>query len=70
VISCPLGSKIKTCLDRGASESLKSTSTWIRGDRQITDTTGSNSCLCFLASLIDLQVISVLHIVSSSILSP
>jgi hypothetical protein len=40
VISCPLGSKIKPCLDRGASESLKSTSTWIRGDRQITDTTG------------------------------
>jgi hypothetical protein len=32
--------KIKPCLDRGASESLKSTSTWIRGDRQITDTTG------------------------------
>jgi hypothetical protein len=40
VISCPLGSKIKPCLDRGASESLKSTSTWIRGDRQIIDTTG------------------------------
>jgi hypothetical protein len=34
------GSKIKPCLDRGASENLKSTSTWIRGDRQITDTTG------------------------------
>jgi hypothetical protein len=32
--------KVKPCLDRGASESLKSTSTWIRGDRQITDTTG------------------------------
>jgi hypothetical protein len=40
VISCPLSSKIKPRLDRGASESLKSTSTWIRGDRQITDTTG------------------------------
>jgi hypothetical protein len=40
VISCPLGSKIKLHLDRGASESLKSTSTWIRGDQQITDTTG------------------------------
>jgi hypothetical protein len=39
-ISCPLGSKIKPRLDRGASVSLKSTSTWIRGDRQITDTTG------------------------------
>jgi hypothetical protein len=39
VISCPLGSKIKPCLDSGASESLKSTSTWIRGDWQITDTT-------------------------------
>jgi hypothetical protein len=43
VISCQLGSKIKSCLDRGASESLKSTSTWIRGDREITDTTGQNS---------------------------
>jgi hypothetical protein len=42
VISCPLGSKIKLRLDRGASESLKSTSTWIRGDWQITDTTGEN----------------------------
>jgi hypothetical protein len=40
VSSCPLGSKIKLCLGRGASESLNSTSTWIRGDRQITDTTG------------------------------
>jgi hypothetical protein len=39
VSSCPLGSKIKSCLDRGASESLNSTSTWIRGDRQIPDTT-------------------------------
>jgi hypothetical protein len=38
VSSCPLGSKIKSCLGRGASESLKSTSTWIRGERQITDT--------------------------------
>jgi hypothetical protein len=33
VSSCPLGSKIKPCLDRVASESLNSTSTWIRGDR-------------------------------------
>jgi hypothetical protein len=40
VSSCPLGSKIKPCLIRGASESLNSTSTWIRGERQITDTTG------------------------------
>jgi hypothetical protein len=31
VSSCPLGSKNKSCLDRGASESLNSTSTWIRG---------------------------------------
>jgi hypothetical protein len=38
--SCPLGSKIKPCLGRGASESLNSTSTWIRGERQIADTTG------------------------------
>jgi hypothetical protein len=40
VNSCPLGSKIKPCLGREASESLNSTSTWIRGDRRITDTTG------------------------------
>jgi hypothetical protein len=40
VISCPLGTKIKSGLDRGASESLKSTSMCIRGDRQIIDTTG------------------------------
>jgi hypothetical protein len=33
VSSCPLGWKIKPCLGRGASESLNSTSTWIRGDR-------------------------------------
>jgi hypothetical protein len=30
VSSCPLGSKIKPCLNRGASESLNSTSMWIR----------------------------------------
>jgi hypothetical protein len=35
----PLSSKIKSSLDRGASEILNSTSTWIRGDQQITDTT-------------------------------
>jgi hypothetical protein len=40
VISCPLGSKIKSCLDRGESGSLKSTLTWIRGDWQINDTMG------------------------------
>jgi hypothetical protein len=40
VIPYLLGSKIKSCLDRGASENLESTSTWIRGDRQIIDTTG------------------------------
>ena len=44
VSSCPLGSKIKPCLDRGASESLNSTSTWIRGDRQITETTEKIRC--------------------------
>jgi hypothetical protein len=37
---CPLGSKIKPCLDRRASVSLNSSSTWIMGDRQIIDTTG------------------------------
>jgi hypothetical protein len=31
--------KDQAVLGRGASESLNSTSTWIRGDRQITDTT-------------------------------
>jgi hypothetical protein len=61
--SCPLGSKIKPCLGSGASESLNSTSTLIRGDWQITDTTeygvilstfthylqvGSNSCIVYL----------------------
>jgi hypothetical protein len=40
VSSCPLGSKIKPCVGRGGSESLNSTSTWIRGEQQITDTTG------------------------------
>jgi hypothetical protein len=34
--------KIKSCLDRGASEILESTSAWIRGHRQITETTGKN----------------------------
>jgi hypothetical protein len=37
---CPLVSNIKLCLDRGASESLDSISTWIWGDQQVTDTTG------------------------------
>jgi hypothetical protein len=32
--------EIKTCLDRGTSENLESTSTWIRGDRQVTETMG------------------------------
>jgi hypothetical protein len=63
VISCPLGSKIKPCLDRGASESLKSTSTWIRGDRQVTIPQDKIRCLYFLALLISVQVISILHIV-------
>jgi hypothetical protein len=40
VITCPLVSNIKLCLDRGASESLDSISTWIRGDQQVTGTTG------------------------------
>jgi hypothetical protein len=40
VSSCLLDSKIKQYLGRGASESLNSTSTWIRGEQQITDTTG------------------------------
>jgi hypothetical protein len=52
VISCPLGSKIKTCLDRGACESGKSP---IPRDKI--------RCLYFLALLIAVQVISVLHIV-------
>jgi hypothetical protein len=47
VIPCPLGSKINLCLDRGASESLESTSTWIMGDRQITDTHGKKSGVSF-----------------------
>jgi hypothetical protein len=43
-------SKNKSCLDTGASENLKSTSTWIRGDRQITDTTGKIPVSLFLSS--------------------
>jgi hypothetical protein len=42
VFPCPLDSKIKQCLDRGAIENLQSTSTWIRSDRQITETIGKN----------------------------
>jgi hypothetical protein len=36
--------KIQSCLYRGASESLESPSTWIRGDRQIIET-GKIHCL-------------------------
>jgi hypothetical protein len=43
----PTWLKDQGCLDRGASESLKSTSTWNRGDRQITYTTGKNSVSFF-----------------------
>jgi hypothetical protein len=39
VLSEFLSTWLKSCLDRGASENLNSTSTWIRGDQQITDTT-------------------------------
>jgi hypothetical protein len=42
VIPWPLGSKIKRGLDRGASECIESSSTWISGDRQITETTEKN----------------------------
>jgi hypothetical protein len=47
VIPCLLVSKIKRCLDRGASKNLESTSTWIGGDRQITGTTGKLSVSLF-----------------------
>jgi hypothetical protein len=40
--------EIKTCVDRGASESLESTSTWIRGDRQTTETMEKIECLSFI----------------------
>jgi hypothetical protein len=59
VFSYPLSSKIKSCLDRGASAILESTSMWIRGDRQITDTMGKNLVslyfliTCFLAIACD-----------------
>jgi hypothetical protein len=42
---------IKTCLDRGASESLKSTSTWIMGDRQVTESMGKIRCLLYCSLL-------------------
>jgi hypothetical protein len=58
VIPCPLVSKIKPCLDRGAIEILESTSTWIRGDRQIIDTTGIKSDVSFSILLISLLVAS------------
>jgi hypothetical protein len=35
--------KIKQCIDRGVSESLESTSTCIRSDGKITETTRNNS---------------------------
>jgi hypothetical protein len=63
VISCPLGSKIKSCLDRGASESLKSTSTWIRVIGKSPIPRDKIRCLSFLALLNVVQVISILHIV-------
>jgi hypothetical protein len=63
VISCPLGSKIKPCLDRGASESLKSTSTWIRVIGKSPIPRDKFRCLYFLALLIAVQVISILYIV-------
>jgi hypothetical protein len=42
VIPCPLGLKVKSCLDREKSESLEFISTWIKGDWQITDTVEKN----------------------------
>jgi hypothetical protein len=53
-IPCLLGSKIEQCLDRGASENLESTSTWIRGDRQISDTMGK-----IRVSLFSLLLVSI-----------
>jgi hypothetical protein len=35
----------KWILDREENQRLESTSTWIRGDRQITETTGKILCL-------------------------
>jgi hypothetical protein len=63
VISCPLGSMIKPCIDRGGSESLKSTSTWIRVIGKSPIPRDKIRCLSFLALLITVQVISILHIV-------
>jgi hypothetical protein len=63
VISCPLGSKIKSCLDRGVTESLKSTSMWIRGDRQSPISRGKTRCHSLHSLLVTLQVVSNLCIV-------
>jgi hypothetical protein len=41
-VSLSIWLKDKHCLDSGASESFESTSMWIRGDRQITETTRKN----------------------------
>jgi hypothetical protein len=56
VIPCFLGSKIKSCLDRGASENLETTSTCVRGDRQITNTTRKIQVSLFPSYLFKLQI--------------
>jgi hypothetical protein len=66
VIPCFLGSKIKLCLDRGASENLETTSTWIRGNRQITDTTRKIQVSLFPSYLFKLQIANDYWIVISS----
>jgi hypothetical protein len=42
-----LAKEIKQSLDRGAVECSKSTSTWIRGERQVTDTIVKTWCLVY-----------------------
>jgi hypothetical protein len=48
------GSRSRVVLDRGVVESFESTSTWIRGDRQVIDTTEKILVLCPVISLLNL----------------
>jgi hypothetical protein len=48
------GSTSRVVLDRGAVESFESTSTWIRGDRQIIDTMRKILVSCPVTSLLNL----------------
>jgi hypothetical protein len=48
------GSRSRVVLDTGAVESFDSTSTWIRGDWQVIDSTGKILISCPVISLLNL----------------